>query len=418
MKSNAKQIRLSHSFKRRTLVGSRYAWWNGNARLIELSGKFLGAHVAHAAIIMLWAGSMTLFELSHFVPEKPLYEQGFILLPHLATLALSIGPGGEIRSIIPEFIISAFHLICAGILYIGEERLEETTYGFMFGFQWQDRFRMTAIIRSHTINWCVSFASIYMPAVNMPAVNMPAVNMPAGHPSYKHKKGINPDNSKINRWVNSKLDINILDPEVWFNVYVILKILLSQARIAGLHLIFIKKLLLQNPLRKHFIDKFPLLTMAFFTTSSPNPLLVPSVTVHPTWRPEFFIFNRIVDNKKISPFIASIYHPIYNIVHDMVTNDIVRALDHIRGFYYDIYFSRCLIMLEERKPRFSGFNYRTFFYKVKGFRPKISTFLSLRDVCSIRQSLVSNYSVPHLISTDRGAEFLDNLIKSYIQNLK
>ena len=30
---------------------------------------------------------MTLFELSHFVPEKPLYEQGFILLPHLATLA-------------------------------------------------------------------------------------------------------------------------------------------------------------------------------------------------------------------------------------------------------------------------------------------------------------------------------------------
>jgi photosystem II CP43 chlorophyll apoprotein len=37
---------------------------------------------------------MALFELSHFVPEKPLYEQGFILLPHLATLALCIGPGG------------------------------------------------------------------------------------------------------------------------------------------------------------------------------------------------------------------------------------------------------------------------------------------------------------------------------------
>ena len=107
---------------------------------------------------------MALFELSHFVPEKPLYEQGFILLPHLATLALSIGPvavisGGEIRSIIPEFIISAFHLICAGILGLGgiyhaifgPERLEETTYGFVFGYQWQDRFRITAILGSHLV---------------------------------------------------------------------------------------------------------------------------------------------------------------------------------------------------------------------------------------------------------------------------
>ena len=73
----------------------------------------------HTALIILWAGSMALFELSHFVPEKALYEQGFILLPHLATLALSIGPGGEISSIIPSFIISAFHLICAGILGLG-----------------------------------------------------------------------------------------------------------------------------------------------------------------------------------------------------------------------------------------------------------------------------------------------------------
>ena len=61
--------------------------------------------------------------------------------------------GGEIRSIIPEFIISAFHLICAGILGLGgiyhaifgPERLEETTYGFVFGYR-QDRFRITAII--------------------------------------------------------------------------------------------------------------------------------------------------------------------------------------------------------------------------------------------------------------------------------
>ena len=30
--------------------------------------------------------AMNLFEVAHFVPEKPMYEQGLILLPHLATL--------------------------------------------------------------------------------------------------------------------------------------------------------------------------------------------------------------------------------------------------------------------------------------------------------------------------------------------
>ena len=29
-----------------------FAWWSGNARLINLSGKLLGAHVAHAGLIV------------------------------------------------------------------------------------------------------------------------------------------------------------------------------------------------------------------------------------------------------------------------------------------------------------------------------------------------------------------------------
>ena len=36
----------------RTLLGSKYSWWTGNGRFIELSGKFLGAHIAHSGLIM------------------------------------------------------------------------------------------------------------------------------------------------------------------------------------------------------------------------------------------------------------------------------------------------------------------------------------------------------------------------------
>ena len=62
---------------------------------------------------------MALFELSHFSGEKPLYEEGFILLPHLATLALCILPGGEITDIYLYFVCGALHLICSGIVGVG-----------------------------------------------------------------------------------------------------------------------------------------------------------------------------------------------------------------------------------------------------------------------------------------------------------
>jgi len=158
--------------KKRTLVGSRYSWWSGNARFIKLSGKLLGAHVVHTALILFWSGSMALFELSHFRIE---YEQGFILLPHLATLAYSIGPGGEITDIYSYFVSSALHLICSGILGLGgiyhaifgPERLEETTYGFVFAYEWQDRFRITAILGAHLGTLGTAALLLFMKGVSL-----------------------------------------------------------------------------------------------------------------------------------------------------------------------------------------------------------------------------------------------------------
>ncbi len=141
----------------RDLESSGFAWWAGNARLINLSGKLLGAHVAHAGLIVFWAGAMTLFEVAHFIPEKPMYEQGLILLPHLATLGWGVGPGGEVIDVFPYFVVGVLHLISSAVLGIGgiyhavrgPETLEE--YSSFFGYDWRDKNQMTNIIGYHLI---------------------------------------------------------------------------------------------------------------------------------------------------------------------------------------------------------------------------------------------------------------------------
>ena len=93
-----------------------YAWWAGNARLVNLSGQLLGAHVAHAGLQVFWAGAMCLFEVNHLRGGKPLSEQGCIWLPHLATLGLGVRASGEIVDSYPFFIVGILHVISSAVL--------------------------------------------------------------------------------------------------------------------------------------------------------------------------------------------------------------------------------------------------------------------------------------------------------------
>jgi len=156
----------------RTQESTGLAWWAGNARLINLSGKLLGAHVAHSRLIVFWAGAINLFEVSHFVVEKPIYEQGLILLPHLATLGYGVGPNGEIFDAMSYFVSGVLHLISSAVLgfggvyhsLIGPETLEES-YPF-FGYVWKDKNKITTILGIHLIllalgSWLLVLKAIF-----------------------------------------------------------------------------------------------------------------------------------------------------------------------------------------------------------------------------------------------------------------
>jgi photosystem II CP43 chlorophyll apoprotein len=134
---------------------TKIPWRAGNARLVDFSGLLLGAHVAHAGLIVAWAGAMTLIELSNFDLSRPMYEQGLILLPNLARLGFGVGQNGTITDTYPYFVIGVLHLISSAFLgagglfhvFKGPRKLEDK-FPF-FGYRWDNARQMTTILGIH-----------------------------------------------------------------------------------------------------------------------------------------------------------------------------------------------------------------------------------------------------------------------------
>ena len=137
-----------------------YSWLSGNARLINLSGQLLGAHIAHAGLIMFWAGSITLLELDRYVPNIPLNEQGLLLLPNLARLGWGVGAGGEVVNLYPYFVIGMLHLIASAVLgagglfhvFRGAANLKESSgRAAKFHYEWDDPQQLGFILGHHLL---------------------------------------------------------------------------------------------------------------------------------------------------------------------------------------------------------------------------------------------------------------------------
>ena len=185
----------------------------GNARLIGLSNRLLGAHIAHAGLIMFWAGSITVSQVINYNPALPLDEQGLSLIANLSRLGWGVGEGGQVVDVYPFFVIGMLHLVASAVLgagglfhvFNGPKSLQEASgWAKKFHYEWDDPKQLTLILGHHLlflgaaalafVAKATQYGGIYDPAVGNVRLVTPNIN-PAD--IFGYLVGLTPDGWNI-----------------------------------------------------------------------------------------------------------------------------------------------------------------------------------------------------------------------------
>ena len=167
----------------------------GNARLIGLSNRLLGAHIAHAGLIMFWAGSITLSQAINYDPTLSLDEQGLSLIGNLARLGWGIGEGGQVLNLYPYFVVGMLHLVASAVLgagglfhvFGGPASLKDANgWAKKFHYEWNDPKQLTLILGHHLlflgaaalafVAKATQYGGIYDPAIGSVRLVTPNIN--------------------------------------------------------------------------------------------------------------------------------------------------------------------------------------------------------------------------------------------------